>query len=155
MAKLNLRLTYPILIINSVSGILIYSAHLFNKSDKTFLYFEIIVGSMNMLCVLLNSLKDKYKFSEMNELHSQSYNNWSKFKNDIYVELSVPSLPLREFMNQMKQRYGEQMLIGPKIPNNIILEYEKKFDKEKYKYLPDIIDGYSGLISLDDIETNL
>lgn len=146
-----LFISVPLLILNTVGGVLVYKADSFMTTDKRLLIFECTVGTINMLCVLLSGLKDYFGFGEKSELHIQSFQNWTKFKNEIYVEMCVPSMKPSEFVNQMKVRYVDLISYGPSIPNEIIDIYKKKYQTEiddSEVALPDIIRG-SGL-DLDD-----
>tara|TARA_B100000965_G_scaffold63807_3_gene49689 strand:+ start:725 stop:1306 length:582 start_codon:yes stop_codon:yes gene_type:complete len=139
-----LFISVPLLILNTVGGVLVYKADSFMTTDKRLLIFECTVGTINMLCVLLSGLKDYFGFGEKSELHVQYFQNWAKFKNEIYVELSIPSMKDNEFLTQMKVRYVDLISYGPSIPNEIIDIYVKKFGKDienSQLPLPDIIYG--------------
>jgi hypothetical protein len=139
-----LFISVPLLILNTVGGVLVYKADSFMTSNKNLLIFECTVGSINMLCVLLSGLKDYFGFGERSELHVQSFQNWTKFKNEIYVELSIPSISESDFLSQMKVRYVDLISYGPRVPNEIIDVYVKKFGKDiedSILPLPDIIYG--------------
>lgn len=145
-------ISIPLLLLNTVGGILVYKADLFlnysNNANKNLIIFECTVGTINMLCVLLTGLKDYFGFGETSELHIQAFQNWTKFKNEIYVELSIPSMKASEFLNQMKVRYVDLISYGPRIPNEIIDMYIQKFGCEtdiNSFSLPDII--YAGYIT--------
>jgi hypothetical protein len=149
--KKKLYISIPLLVLNTVSGVVVYKADSFMEKKEKMLIFEFTVGTINMFCVLLTGLKDYFGFGEKSELHIQSFQNWTKFKNEIYVEMCVPSMKSSEFVNQMKVRYVDLISYGPSIPNEIIEIYKKKYQPDiddSEVALPDIIRG-SGL-DLDD-----
>lgn len=74
-----LFISVPLLILNTVGGVLVYKADSFMTTDKRLLIFECTVGTINMLCVLLSGLKDYFGFGEKSELHVQYFQNWAKF----------------------------------------------------------------------------
>lgn len=137
-----LCVSIPLLMINTLSGILVYSATSFNESKQSLLIFEYIVGTLNIFCVLLTGVRDYCKFGEKSELHIQSFQQWTKFKNEIYVELVSPSIEPDLFLCQMKTKYINLVSVAPRIPNDVIEKYEKELgDAIDYSRLPDIIDG--------------
>tara|TARA_B100001094_G_scaffold333212_1_gene409540 strand:+ start:5379 stop:5957 length:579 start_codon:yes stop_codon:yes gene_type:complete len=148
LSKWNKMICIPILIMNTVSGMAIYSANLFKNNNTYFLLFELVIGSLNIICLILSGLKDHCKYGEKTELHIQSYKQWTKFKNDIYVELVVPSTNIKQFVSEMKTRYIDLITMSPYIPNNIIDEYEKEIGINGWTALPDILDGKSNLMTI-------
>jgi len=138
-------ISIPILIFNTTSGMTIFTSNMFKDNNTHYLIFELIIGSLNIMCLVLSGLRDYCKYAEMVELHIQSYKQWTKFKNDIYVELVVPSIDRKEFVNQIKMKYIDLISISPYIPNCIIFEYEKKIGNNGWSALPDIIDGVTTL----------
>ena len=150
MFKKKLCISIPLLILNTLGGIIVYKADSFMTSSKRLLIFEYVCGSINMCCVMLTGIKDYFGFGEKSELHIQSFQNWTKFKNEIYVEMVLPTISEEEFLGQMKIRYVDLITYGPTIPNEIINIYVKKFkeDIEQTEFpLPDII--YSGYLKTD------
>tara|TARA_B100000427_G_scaffold169620_1_gene141052 strand:- start:2492 stop:2833 length:342 start_codon:yes stop_codon:yes gene_type:complete len=102
---------------------------------------------------MLTGIKDYFCFGEKSELHIQSFQNWTKFKNEIYVEMVLPTLSEEEFLGQMKIRYVDLISYGPTIPNEIINIYVKKFkeDIENTEFsLPDII--YAGYLKTEKVQ---
>lgn len=137
-------LTIPTLILNSISGVMVYRTDLFNDSKLALILFECIVGSLNIACVILNGVRDYSQYAEQAELHIQSFQQWARFKNEIYVELVAPSESLDTFIFQMKTKYIDMIDASPNIPNEIIAIYENEIgDNEEGYALPDIIDGAS------------
>ena len=144
LTKKSFSLSVPLLLLNTASGVLVYSTDRFNKNETSLILFESFVGSLNILCVILTGIKDYCKYSERSELHVQSYKQWTKFKNDIYVELAVPTANTDTFLLQMKTKYADLISISPIIPNEIIDLYESEFADDAHSMmLPDIIDGRS------------
>ncbi len=145
--KKKILISSPLLFLNTLGGVLVYKTDLFLNSNKNLLIFECTVGTINILCVLLTGLKDYFGFGEKSELHIQAFQNWTKFKNEIYVEFTVPSMEIYDFLNQMKIRYVDLISFGPRIPNEIIDIYIQKFGNKHDNdlSLPDII--YAGYIN--------
>jgi hypothetical protein len=143
LKKNSVNISIPVLILNSLSGLLIYRTENFSNSKSGLLIFELLVGSLNILCVILTGIRDYCKYGEQSELHRQSFHRWSKFKNEIYVELVAPSVPLDTLLFQMKTKYIDMIASAPTIPNEILKMYEKEVDIESGATLPDIIDGTS------------
>lgn len=137
-------ITIPTLVLNAVSGVMIYRTEMFNESKLLLILFECVVGSLNMACVILNGIRDYSQYAETAGLHRQSFQQWAKFKNEIYVELVAPSVPVDDFITQMKTKYVNMIDSSPNIPNDIIKTYESEIgDQEEGYTLPDIIDGAS------------
>lgn len=153
LSKWNKLICIPILILNTFSGMAIYSANIFKDNNTYFILFELIIGSINILCLILSGLRDYCKYGEKTELHLQSYKQWTKFKNDIYVELVVPSCDKKQFVTEMKTRYIDLITMSPYIPNNIIDEYEKEIGINGWTALPDILDGKSSLCVPHELTT--
>ena len=153
MFKKKLCISIPLLILNTLGGIIVYKADSFMTTSKRLLIFECVCGSINMCCVMLTGIKDYFCFGEKSELHIQSFQNWTKFKNEIYVEMVLPTLSEEEFLGQMKIRYVDLISYGPTIPNEIINIYVKKFkeDIENTEFsLPDII--YAGYLKTEKVQ---
>lgn len=157
----NRSLMIPTLILNSVCGMMVYRTDLFKDSKTALVLFECIVGSLNLACVILNGVRDYSQYAEKAELHHQSFQQWARFKNEIYVELVAPSEEKVEtFIIQMKIKYIDIINSTPTIPNDIIAFYEKEISNNKPGYtLPDIIDGMSNFkpfdIDLDEENQNM
>lgn len=143
-------LTIPTLILNSISGVMIYRTDLFSDSKVALFLFECIVGSLNIACVILNGVREYSQYAEKAELHHQSFQQWARLKNEIYVESVAPSKSLDTFIFQMKTKYIDIIDAAPNIPNEIIAIYAKEFgDNEEGYALPDIIDGTSNFKPFD------
>ena len=142
LSKKNFSLSIPLLFLNTVSGMLVYSTDRFKDNQTYLLVFETIVGSINILCVILAGIKDYAKYGEKAELHTQSFKQWAKFKNEIYVELAAPTGHLDTFLFQMKTKYSDLLATSPIIPNDIIESYLTEMgDNIDSMMLPDIVDG--------------
>ena len=141
LRKKHLYITIPILLINTVSAMIIYNLELL--STKNEVYVRITVGSLNLVCTLLNSIRDITKYSENSKLHSKYFDQWATLKNEIYFFLSdIEGLDDSEskdtFIN-LKSKYNDLIQNSPFIPNVIINEFKRKHVNRKIKYLPDII----------------
>lgn len=142
-------LSIPILVLNTVSGGIIYNTELFNNSKNSLLIFELIVGSLNMVCAILSGIRDYCRFGELGELHEQCYQNWTRFKNELNVELAlVEEKNLNTFLLNMKSRYIELITSSPTIPLSVIKRFEKEFQNVEIE-LPDIVNGKSSILGLD------
>lgn len=128
----------PIIVINTISGGLIYNTELFSGSKTKLIIFECVVGSLNMVCAILSGVRDYCKYGELGKLHEQCYQNWTRLKNEISVELtSINEDELDNFLTQMKSRYSDLISSSPNIPIFIINEFEKV--KDSNIKLPDIV----------------
>tara|TARA_Y100000389_G_scaffold203006_1_gene250067 strand:- start:2424 stop:2987 length:564 start_codon:yes stop_codon:yes gene_type:complete len=134
-------ISIPILILNTISGGLIYNTELFSSSKRNLIIFECIVGSINMICAILSGIRDYCKFGELGKIHEQCYQNWSRLKNEINVELASPleNNKLDDFISKIKLRYSDLMTSSPNIPLNIINKFKKDFKKIDDIELPDIV----------------
>ena len=96
-----------------------------------------------------------HTLTTQSHLYSQhpASKQWTKFKNDIYVELVVPSCDKKQFVTEMKTRYIDLITMSPYIPNNIIDEYEKEIGINGWTALPDILDGKSSLCVPHELAT--
>ena len=60
--KKKLYISIPLLVLNTVSGVVVYKADSFMEKKEKMLIFEFTVGTINMFCVLLTGLKDYFGF---------------------------------------------------------------------------------------------
>tara|TARA_Y100000389_G_scaffold148109_2_gene147169 strand:- start:17371 stop:18066 length:696 start_codon:yes stop_codon:yes gene_type:complete len=158
LKKQSVNISIPVLILNSLSGLLVYRTENFNNSKSGLLLFELLVGSLNICCVILTGIRDYCKYGEQSELHRQSFHRWSKFKNEIYVEIVAPSIPIDTLLFQMKTRYIDMIASAPTIPNDILSLYEKEVGVDQDEALPDIIDGksqFQKICSIHSIDIDL
>lgn len=132
-------ISVPIIVINTVSGGLIYNTELFSNSKKNIIIFECVVGTLNMLCAILSGVRDYCRYGELGKIHEQCYQNWSRFKNEISVELiSINDQEIDNFLTQMKSRYSVLISSSPNIPIYVVKKFEKEFANSDL-ILPDIV----------------
>ncbi len=146
LKRRSFSLSVPLLVLNTISGGFIYNTELFSNTRNSLVIFEVLVGSLNMLCAILAGIRDYCKYGELGELHEQCYQNWTRFKNELNVELALiedESIPT--FLSNMKSRYIELITSSPTIPLRVIRDFEKEFQNNDID-LPDIVNGQSSIL---------
>lgn len=135
-----LCVTIPILVLNTFSGTAIYNTEFFERSGVDKLTFQFFIGTLNLLCVILNGVRDMTEFSELNKLHVLARNRWGNLKNDIYIQLLVPDKTDDAIQfDKIKILYNELIQTSPIIPDSIISTFIKTFKNHSFVELPDIV----------------
>jgi hypothetical protein len=148
MKQRYMRITIPILVFNTLSGMAIYNTKYFTNIGLSNNTFQFLIGTLNVLCAILNGVRDITRYSELEQLHILSSLRWTKLKNELYVELIVPQEDAHHHTNSTKDEnfqkikilYNELMQSSPTIPNFVISKFVKKFKhKSIFVELPDIV----------------
>ena len=106
---------------------------------------QMTIGAINIIAGILTTIAQYFKINELNESHRASSISWSKFYQNIKVEMSKdPSERKKpgDMLNHYKEEFDRLLEISPTIDDNIIHEFKKKFGKkDKGKYHSDAINN--------------
>jgi hypothetical protein len=104
---------------------------------------QMSIGAINIIAGILTTIAQYFKINELNESHRASSISWTKFYQNIKVEMSKdPSERKKpgDMLNHYKEEFDRLLEISPTIDDSIINEFKKKFGKkDKGTYHSDTI----------------
>jgi hypothetical protein len=135
-SRLSKQFTVPIIICTTLTGVVNFSQE---SSNNVWLLW--IMGSINILSVMMIGIKEFYN-PEMNaQLHRSIAKQFGAFYRQIVLELTLPRSdrrPCNELLNWAKTEFDRMLFDSPHITNSVALEFNKKFADVDNK--PDVID---------------
>jgi len=135
--------TIPVIIMSTITGTANFAQDKFPEDYKVMA--QMTIGAINIIAGILTTISQYFKINELNESHRASSISWSKFYQNIKVEMSKdPSERKKptDMLNHYKEEFDRLLEISPTIDDNIIHEFKKKFGKkDKGKYHSDTINN--------------
>jgi hypothetical protein len=105
-----------------------------------------VVGGFNILAGIITTIQQFLKITQLNEAHRVSSIAWDKFYRNIKIELAkhpIERMDVRQMVKLCKEEFDRLMETSPVIPEKIIAEFKKSFQKsEEYMKIskPEICD---------------
>lgn len=142
-SKNNTIIQIPVIILSTLSGTAsVGSSALFGEGSVA----PIIIGLVSIGVGILNTLGGYFAFAKKAEAHRIAHLQYSKLFSQLNVELALPRderdsadiiiKGLRETMERLAE-------ITPSIPENIIADFNKKYEKYTDVGLPAEVNGLS------------
>lgn len=153
---LNMLFTIPTITLSTLTGTTAFTMGVHNSQEQLILVNH-VVGSVNILIGLLNTIQQFMKVSEMKEQYRNNAIMWSKFSRNIRIELSKhPSerMECYQFLKIARSEFDKLMENTPHITNDIIKAFIKRFkgeensdERKRYNELkkPEICDDITSL----------
>ena len=141
--SLNNRLTYPQIILSTLTGV---GGFGMTSSTEGMSYIGYGIATLNILTALLISLQKFTMAAEKSENHTAIGRQFASFYRNITMELSLNPKDRSnclELCNACKDRYDRLMNIAPSVPEKIVNRFKSEFPDTKYK--PDIANGLSDM----------
>jgi hypothetical protein len=146
-AKRRNLIDLPSIVISSVVGFLSAgSTSLFEGEAQT---ASIALGISSLVVSMLTTLGAYFKFSSKSESHRIASISYEKLYRFLNVELSLPRherMTAGDLLKYVKNEYDRLTEISPLIPDNIIQEFQKKFEKEVDVSKPEITNGLERIV---------
>ena len=150
-SRLNAWYTIPVIVISTLTGTANFAQERVPLDYQN--YFVMIVGAFNITAGIITTIQQFLKITQLNEAHRVSSISWDKFYRNIKIELAKhPAERTKVFhmIKLCKEEYDRLMETSPTIPENIIKEFDRHFNKRNvYEKIikPEICDS---LIPTDD-----
>ena len=150
-SRLNAWYTIPVIVISTLTGTANFAQERVPLAYQN--YFVMIVGAFNITAGIITTIQQFLKITQLNEAHRVSSISWDKFYRNIKIELAKHPSERPKVFNMIKickEEYDRLMETSPSIPENIIAEFDKHFQKRNFyeKIIkPEICDS---LIPTDD-----
>jgi hypothetical protein len=139
-AKYDTTLVIPTIIISTISGAASTSIGGLNEYH----YLNYIIGAMSLTVSLLSTLGTKFSWGKRSQAHNTASLTYSKIYTFIKIELSLPRSE-RMSAHDMLKTFREQLArleeISPRIPDDIIKQFNDKFYEMKNVSKPEITNG--------------
>lgn len=154
----NDRLSYPSIIISSITGVGGFAVlgptdhERDPETQQKIVILQYFFAFLNVVGGILNSIAKFSQSSYLAEQHALFANNYSKFYRAIDMELSIDRgnrPPMLEYVKKMRDNYDKLLDDAPQIPAVSIAAFNERFKEEKGMARPDICNGLS--IITDDV----
>jgi hypothetical protein len=146
-AKRRNLIDLPSIVISSVVGFLSAgSTSLFEGEAKM---SSIALGVSSLVVSMLTTLGAYFKFSSKSESHRIAAISYEKLFRFLNVELSLPRherMTAGDLLKYVKNEYDRLTEISPLLPDAIIAEFQKKFEKVVDVSKPEITNGLERLV---------
>ena len=148
------RLTYPAILLSTVSGGLGFSvAGQVDSSPRQVMNQGMIyiIGIMNIIAAVLSSLQKFIRSTEKSEMHMHMNKVFSSFSRRIVLELALQPGDRRdciEFCKVCRDEYDKHVTDSPQIPARVIQKFKKTFANATH--IPEVANG---LIHFEEIYT--
>lgn len=143
--KLYSRKTVPldliVIVLGSINGaVSIGSESLFGGSG----FSSIGVGVIALLCSILTTINSYFSWAKMSESHRIAAIQYSKLYRFISLEMSLPRkerMSPADLLKMTRESVDRLSEISPPIPEEIIAQFQKKFNKIKNVSFPEEFNG--------------
>jgi len=143
--KRNTMIQIPVIVLSTLSGTAsVGSSSLFGEGSVA----PLVIGMVSIGVGILNTVGSFFGFAKKAEAHRIAHLSYGKLFSQINVELSLPRSE-RDTVNSVLKNLRDTMErlaeITPSIPEEIIAEFNKKYDgyKDKNIGLPIEVNGLS------------
>lgn len=120
--------TIPTIILSTITGTASFAQSSLPENYQ--IYAPMIIGTVNIMVGILNTIQQYLKISELKESHRISAIAWDKYSRNIRIELSkAPNerMDAGHFLKLSRQEYDRLMESSPSIPLTITNEFTKTF----------------------------
>jgi hypothetical protein len=152
--KLNNIISLPVIIISTLTGTANFGlSTLVPTVDQT--WAQIAIGGANILCGVLTTIQNYFKYAENTEAHQNAAKNWSRFHRVISIELALEPNKRKvpnKFLKYCIEEYNNLREHSPIVPKDIADQFKNIF-KKKNILLPDIYDNITNAITYSDYLT--
>ena len=129
---LNALYTIPVIIISTLTGTANFAQQRVPAEYQAI--FMMSVGGFNLLAGIVTTIQQFLKITQLNEAHRVSSIAWDKFYRNIKIELAkhpLERMDVKQMVKMSKEEFDRLMETSPNIPENIILQFKKNFNKHE------------------------
>ena len=143
-SNLNAWYTIPCIIISTLAGTANFAQTRVPEEYQGL--FTMVVGGVNILGGIISTIQQFLKITQLNEAHRVSSISWDKFYRNVKIELTKhpnERIHVSHMLKMSKEEFDRLMETSPVIPEKIIAEFKKSFQKsEEYMKIskPEICD---------------
>jgi len=127
---LNALYTVPCIIISTLAGTANFAQARIPIEYQAM--FAMFVGGINIMGGIISTIQQFLKITQLNEAHRVSTISWDKFYRNIKIELTKhpnERIHVSHMIKMSKEEYDRLMETSPMIPDKIIMEFKKNFEK--------------------------
>lgn len=131
-STLNAWYTIPVIIISTLTGTASFAQERVPLNYQS--YFIMTVGGFNLLAGIISTIQQFLKITQLNEAHRVSTIAWDKFYRNIKIELAkhpLERLEPRHMLKMSKEEFDRLIETSPNIPEKIIKQFKKHFNKQE------------------------
>lgn len=140
------RLTFPTIIISSITGVggfAVLSPD-GNSSQQSFIIacIQYFFATLNIISGILTSIAKFSQSQKLSESHSLMCIQYAKYYRSIDLEMSLERkdrIPVLDFVNKCKEEYDRLLAESPDIPADTIDAFNREFADKENK--PDVCNG--------------
>mgnify|MGYP000058903312 FL=1 len=125
------RYTIPVIIMSTITGTANFAQDKFPDDYKVIA--QMTIGAINIIAGILTTIAQYFKINELNEAHRISSISWSKFYQNIKIEMAKHPKERKspnDMLNSYKEEFDRLLEISPNIEDKVILEFKNKFGKK-------------------------
>lgn len=143
-SNLNAWYTIPCIIISTLAGTANFAQTRVPEEYQGL--FTMVVGGVNILGGIISTIQQFLKITQLNEAHRVSSISWDKFYRNVKIELTKhpnERIHVSHMLKMSKEEFDRLMETSPVIPEKIITEFKRSFQKsEEYMKIskPEICD---------------
>jgi hypothetical protein len=131
-SNLNAWYTIPVIIISTLTGTANFAQERVPVQYQN--YFVMVVGGFNILGGIISTIQQFLKITQLNEAHRVSSIAWDKFYRNIKIEIAKhPSerIEVKQMLKMSKEEFDRLMETSPTIPEQIVNDFKKNFNKHE------------------------
>lgn len=138
--KYDTFITIPAIVISTISGAASTSIGGFEE----YRFLNYIIGAMSLSVSLLNTLGSKFSWGKRSQAHNIASLTYSKIYTFIKIELSLPRserMSAHDMLKSFREQLARLEEISPRIPDDIIKQFNDKFHDLQTVSKPEITNG--------------
>lgn len=150
---MNAMYTIPVIIMSTLTGTANFAQNQFPEWMRGFV--PMIIGTINIIAGILQTIQQFLKISELNEAHRVSSISWGKFSRNIKVELAKrPSerIPVGQMMKMSKEEFDRLMETSPPIEEKVIKLFWTEFADSSKGQNPEQADRHKKFMEISKPE---
>lgn len=132
--RVNTWFTIPVIIMSTLTGTANFAVDKIPSSYRQ--WFQIGVGSVNILAGIITTIQQFLKITELNEAHRACTISWDKFYRNVKVELTKNRNERNnpyQLIKSSKEEFDRLIETSPTIPQKIIDDFKQTFSGGKIK----------------------
>jgi len=141
-SKLNTMISIPVIVMSTIAGSAsIGSANLFSNATIA----GVSIGAVSLMVGVLNTISSYFGWAKRAEAHRIAAVTYEKVYRFILIELAMPReerMVARDMLKVVRDQCDRLQETSPQIPDQVILEFKKKFgDSTPDLKKPEITNG--------------
>ena len=124
----NAWFTIPVIILSTLTGTANFAQERIPENLQH--YFQLLIGSLNILAGILTTVQQFLKVGELNEAHRVSSISWDKFYRNIKLELAksrTERMPAYQMLKISKEEFDRLMETSPSINEKVVKKFNITF----------------------------